>query len=389
MANMRALTFDRTRETWNDSTGMVLEEVPRPVLDALKDPKDNKRVIVKVRYAGFCGTDRGIWSRKAFGSMILDSMDARQEQRRIFGHELLGEIVELGATVKASGKFTVGETISAESHLVCWQCYQCLEGQHHVCANEQILGVSADGCFADYVKLPADCLWKTNLDRIRPEVAAIQEPFGNAVHACQVADLRGRTVVILGTGTIGLLAVLVAQGLGAGRVIGVDPNPQRRVLAEQLGCDLTLCPNRPPAEVPWQHDPELVNTILEATNGRGADVCLEMSGFPDSINSAIQMARRGGQVVLFGVKDGDMVIENSQQVVMNGLRLQGVVGRRLWKTWNMGRSLLEESSNGIQDAIWTTVLGEGKGSIVDMNHWDREGFEDTLGQWPKPLLRFS
>lgn len=389
MPDMRALTFDGTRETWETSRGMTLERVPRPTLDASRDPKDNKRVIVKVRYAGFCGTDRGIWSRKAFGAMILGSMDARNEDRRIFGHELLGEIVELGSTVKASGKFAIGETIAAESHLVCWQCHQCLEGQHHVCANEQILGVSADGCFADYVKLPADCLWKTNLDRIRPEVAAIQEPFGNAVHACQVADLRGRTVVILGTGTIGLLAVLVAQGLGAGRVIGVDPNPDRRAMAEELGCDLTLCPTRPPEDAPFRHDPELTKVILDATHGRGADVCLEMSGFPDSINSAIHMTRRGGQVVLFGVKDGNMVIEDSQRVVMNGLRLQGVVGRRLWKTWNMGRSLLEERSNGIQDAIWTTILGEGKGSLVSMDDWNEDTFEEVLARWPKPILKFG
>src|SRR5690606_29994910 len=105
-----------------------------------------------------------------------------------------------------------GDIVSAESHVICGACMQCRLGEKHVCANERILGISLDGCFAEYVKLPARVLWRTDIERIRPEVAAIQEPFGNAVHACQVVDLRGRSVAVLGTGTIGLFAALVARG---------------------------------------------------------------------------------------------------------------------------------------------------------------------------------
>ena len=207
MNTMRALTFDRTRENWETSRGMVLEQVPRPTLEG---GRDRSKVVIKVRYAGFCGTDRGIWHRKSMTDMVLGSLERTDAEKRVFGHELLGEIVEVGDKVASKYGYQVGDVVSTESHIVCGACTQCRLGQHHVCANEQIIGVSVDGCFADYVKLPAKAIWPTDLERIRPEVAAIQEPFGNAVHACQITDLRGRSVAVLGTGTIGLFAVLVA-----------------------------------------------------------------------------------------------------------------------------------------------------------------------------------
>jgi len=386
---MRALTFDEREESWSSSRGMVLRDVPRPVLDPQRDPKDAERVIAKVKLAGFCGTDRGLWARKALGDMVEGSMKSRGEPVRIFGHECLAEIVEMGPAIAASGKFKIGEMVTAESHLVCGRCHQCLGGQHHVCANEQILGVSVNGCFADYVKLPADALWKIDLDKIRPEIASIQEPFGNAVHACQSTDLRGKRVAIFGTGTIGMFAILVARGMGASRVFGIDPNPAQRELALKLGCDAVFDPRRAPKDTPWAHDPNIVTAIKDQTYGIGADVCLEMAGYPDSVNNAIQCARRGGEIVLFGVRDGNVVIENCQHVIMNGLKLQGIVGRQLWNTWIVGRSLLEDPTNGIQDAIWEHILDQGRGPIVSMKNWDVPAFEEALTKWPKLVLNFD
>ena len=191
-SEMWALTFDRSREEWACSTGLVKERVDVPAL-VEPDGADRSNVVLRVKYAGFCGSDRSIWWRKAFGDMILGSLDGEQRDRRIVGHEFLGEVVDMGSRVGPKYGYKPGDVVSTESHIVCGTCYQCRLGDSHVCARDKIIGISMDGCFADYVKLPAKALWPTNLDLIRPEVAAVQEPFGNAVHACQVMGDRRRT----------------------------------------------------------------------------------------------------------------------------------------------------------------------------------------------------
>ena len=387
MPTMNALTFDRTREDWDSSTGMVREQVEIPQISA--DQEDRSEVLVKVLYAGFCGSDRGIWWRKAFGDMVLGSLDREGKDRRIFGHELLGEIVEIGPRVTEKYGYRVGEIVSTESHIVCGTCLQCKLGEYHVCARDRIIGISLDGCFAEYVKLPAKALWRTDLDKIRPEVAAVQEPFGNAMHACQITDLRGKTVAILGTGTIGLFAVLIARGMGARKVIGIEPNPARRELARQLGCDQLIDPGFPPADAPYAASPGLRSAILDATDGSGVDVALEMAGFNSSVNNAIQITRRGGRVVLFGVQNGDLVIQDAHRIVMNGLQLHGVVGRRIFQTWHMTRALLENHDNGIHDAIWNVILNRGEGTLVDIEDWERDSFEAVIQSHPKALIRFG
>ena len=383
---MRALTFDRTREDWAASRGMQLDEVEAPTL---RTKQDQSSVIVKVRYAGFCGTDRGIWSRKSMGDMVLGSLEEEGSTKRVFGHELLAEIVEIGERVAYKYDYQVGDMVSTESHIVCGVCYQCRRGEFHVCANERIIGVSMDGCFADYVKLPAKALWRTDLSRIRPEVAAVQEPFGNAVHACQATDLRGQTVAVLGTGTIGLFAVLVARGMGARRVIGIEPSDKHREQAQMLGCDEVFVPARSPADAPWTSDPELRQAVLDYTDGVGVDVAMEMSGHPSSLNNALKITRRGGHVVLFGLTNGDAHIEDFHRVIMNGIQMHGIVGRRIFGTWEMTRALLENTSNGIQDAIWNVILNKGEGSVVDIDDFTVESFEQTMAAFTKPVLAFG
>lgn len=389
MADMWALTFDRRRETWAESTGMVRERVPVPVLDEARDTRDASHCIIRVRYAGFCGSDRGIWWRKSFGDMVENSLNEDGADRRIFGHELLGEIVEVGSRVTLKYGYKPGDVVSTESHIVCGTCEQCRLGQSHVCARDRIIGISTDGCFAEYVKLPAKSLWPTDLSRIRPEVAAVQEPFGNAVHACQVADLRGRSVAIFGTGTIGLFAILVARGLGARQVIGVDPDPHHRELAARLGCDVVLEPAASPPDQPWRSDPDLRARILDITRGVGVDVAMEMAGANSSLNNAIRVTRRGGDVVLFGVRNGEAVFEDAHRIVMNGLTLRGVVGRRIFETWQVTRALLEQRENGIQDAVYDVILEGCRDTMVDIREFDKQSFEDRIRRHPKVVLRFS
>lgn len=386
---MWALTFDRRREQWACSTGMVKERIPRPVLDEAHDPLDASRVLVKVHYAGFCGSDRGIWWRKAFGDMVDASLNEDGAERRVFGHELLGEIVTVGSRVHAKYGYAPGDVVSTESHIVCGACVPCRLGQAHVCERDRIIGISTDGCFAEYVKLPAKALWRTDVTKIRPEVAAVQEPFGNAVHACQVADLRGRSVAVLGTGTIGLFAILIARGMGARQVIGVDPDPHHRALATKLGCDVVLAPAAPVAGATHRSDPALREAILAATDGHGVDVAMEMAGHPSSTNNALKIVRRGGDVVLFGVQNGDLVLEDAHRVIMNGLNLHGVVGRRIFDTWHKVRGLLEARDNGIQDAVWEVILNRGDDTVVDIGDWERERFEAQIQRHPKVVIRFA
>ncbi len=385
---MWALTFDRSREDWAGSTGLVKERVPVPVLDE-PDGVDRSSVIIRVKYAGFCGSDRGIWWRKAFGDMILGSLDEEGRDRRIVGHELLGEIVAVGSRVEEKYGYAPGDVVSTESHIVCGVCHMCRVGDMHVCADDRIIGISRDGCFAEYVKLPAKALWPTDLARIRPEVAAVQEPFGNAVHACQATELRGQRVAIIGTGTIGLFAILIARGMGARQIIGIDIDPHHQELARQLGCDAVLTPAVPATDRPWESDPQLIAQVRELTDGFGADVTLEMAGFNSALNNALKMTRRGGHVVMFGVKNGDAVIEDYHRVVMNGLKIQGVVGRQIFSTWETTKNLLESRGNGIQDAVWETILNKGEGTMMDIQDWDKARFEQMISTHPKALIRFS
>jgi threonine 3-dehydrogenase len=385
---MSALTFDRSRESWSGSTGMVRDTVAVPELNE-PDGADRSSVVIQVKYAGFCGSDRGIWWRKAFGDMILGSLDEEAQDRRVIGHELLGTIVDVGARVTEKYGYKVGDVVSTESHIVCGTCYQCRVGDTHVCARDKIIGISQDGCFAEYVKLPAKALWKTDLEKIRPEVAAVQEPFGNAVHACQATDLRGRTVAVVGCGTIGLFAILIARGMGATKIIGIETDPHHAEKARQLGCDEVLTPAMPPEDRPYASDPALRERIMELTDGVGVDVAMEMAGFNSALNNAIRITRRGGHVVLFGVKNGDAVIEDAHRLVMNGLNLHGIVGRRIFETWEITRNLLENRSNGIQDKIWDVILDGGRDTLVDFSTWEKGDFERRISAHPKVVIRFA
>ncbi len=384
---MTALLYDRSAGGWEDTRGLTKETVATPRLDPSVDPRDESAVIIRTLYAGFCGSDRGIWFRKAFRDMIHGSLDDEGGERRVTGHEMLGEIVRVGRKAAAKYGYQPGDVVSTESHIICGTCYQCRKGDTHVCAEDKIIGISMDGCFAEYLKLPAKALWPTDLSRIRPEVAAVQEPFGNAVHACTKVDLRGRSVAIFGTGTIGLFAVLIARGLGAGTIVGIDPNPKHAELARRLGADVVIEPGI--SDDPVSADAETVRRVQAATRGVGVDVALEMSGFNSALNTAISSVRRGGDVIMFGIRDGDMVLRDFSRLVMNGVALHSVVGRRIFATWHITKSLLEDRNNGIQDAIWEVILNRGEGTLVDLADWEATAFEETITEHTKPVLRIG
>src|SRR5260221_4084108 len=253
---MNALVYDKKQDTWEVTRGLRKEEVEAAYLAEAADYKAAQMALIKPKYSGFCGTDRGIWFRRAMKDMIYDSLAAEHRDRRVIGHELFGEIVAVGSAAARDLGLKPGDTVSTESHIICGQCYQCRIGDTHVCADNKIIGISTDGCFADLVKLPARLLWSTDTRKIRPEVAALQEPFGNAVHACTRVPLRGKRVAIIGCGTIGLFAVAVAKAMGAHMIIGVEPLQTHIEMAKRLGADHVLVPANTRGDV-FEHDPDL------------------------------------------------------------------------------------------------------------------------------------
>lgn len=423
---MKALIFDTTLGSWDETRGFELQDVPAPVLDEQKDPTDADKVLMKVHYAGICGTDRGIWNRVAFKEQILGSIKAEgkihpptnfAEQknatyqnadrktstvpknrnvseigggtRRILGHEFFGEIVALGSKANrvAPLPLKVGDFAAPESHVVCNKCFQCLRGEKHVCTNEKILGISHDGGFAELVKLPAHIVWKTDTSKTRPELGAMQEPFGNAVHAASKVPLKGKTIAVFGLGPIGLFLTLVARGLGASSIIGIEPNPVSQDMAKKLGIDYVIPLSPRSKDTPAHHrDESIIKKIEELTGGLGVDVSFEMAGFNSSFNNAVFATRRGGDVIAFGIKTGDFVLEDYNRFIVRGLTVHAVIGRRLPETWEMTQKLFADRTNKIQENIWNVILDRGKDTIFPLSEYTKEQFEVKMSKHPKILL---
>ena len=395
---MNALVIDTKDTPWEQSRGFTLADIPMPTLDEANDPADAASVIIKLKYAGVCGSDRGLWYRSAFHEPFVKSLKAENKTQRIVGHEFVGEIIEAGSMVKSlysdldplnEAKIEVGNLVSGDSHVTCGRCYQCRLGQNNVCINEAILGITIDGVFAEYAKLPAKNLWSIDQSRIRPEIAAVLDPFGNAVHSLSKVDVRGQRVAIFGAGPIGLFSVLLAQKFGAAKVIVADISAKNLEMAKKLGADETILIERKQKTNDYDTDPEVIDRIMELTYGKGVDVAMEMAGPPSSVNNAIDATRRGGQVVLFGIKDGDLTIPDFSRLILRGITIHSVIGRRIFETWQISQRVLSQKSNGIQDKIWEVILEGGNGTIIPLKDFIPEHFEKELNEHAKLLFKMG
>lgn len=395
---VKALTLDVKTDGWEGSKGFVMRETPMPTLDEKKNPEDALSVILKVKYAGVCGSDRGLWFRHAFKDLVHDSLEREKKTMRVTGHEFVGEIVEAGSMVehlysdpddKNAAKIKVGSLVSGDSHVTCGRCYQCRIGENHVCLNESILGISIDGIFAEYVKVPAKNLWAIDESRIRSEIAAIFDPFGNAVHATTRVDVRGQRVAVFGCGAIGLFSILLLRNFGAAKVIAIDLNPANLEMAKELGAHETVLIEKKKKANDWEHDAEVVDHINELTYGKGVDISMEMAGPPSSLNNAIDSTRRGGHIILFGIKDGDFTIPKFSRAIVRGLTLHGIIGRQIFRTWQIAQRVLSDKTNGIQDKIWNVILKGGKGTILDLKKFTPESFEKAMNEHPKIVFKIS
>jgi len=398
MNMVKALTVDVEKDGWDTSKGFVLRDVPMPTLNESHNPEDKVSVILKIRYAGVCGSDRGLWYRTAFKELVHASLKNEQSTLRINGHEFVGEVVEAGSMVDTLYsdrdlasllKIKKGSIVSGDSHITCGTCFQCRVGESHVCTNEKILGISTNGIFAEYVKIPAKNLWPIDVNVIRPEIAAILDPFGNAVHATTVTDFRGKIVAVFGCGPIGLFAILLAKNFGASLVIAVDVNEANLKMAGELGAHELIHIGTKEKKNPWEADQDVVSKILKATNGLGVDVSMEMAGPFSSVNNALDSARRGGHVILFGIKDGDLTIPSFSRIIVRGLTIHNVIGRRIFATWQISQRVLADMSNGIQEKIWNIILKKGQGTVIPFAEYDNDVFEKTLNAHPKVVFKIN
>ena len=291
--------------------GFAFAEVPDP------EPGPGE-VVVKVEAASVCGTDVHLWDWNPWAA-------GRVHPPRVMGHEMGGEVVALGSGVDT---WTVGSKVAVETHIVCGHCPECQRGDFHVCANTRILGVDVDGVFASYVAVPAHNLWPA-VPGQPPEIAALMEPFGNAVHACSHGRLRGQVVGVFGCGPIGCSCVAIARAENAARIVVTDRNPYRLEMAMRMGADVAV--DATAADLEAQ--------VLRAAGGP-LDCVLEMSGAPQAVVAATRLVRPGGWISLLGIGDQPTTLDLSRDVVMKGLTLYGVTGRRMFSTWEQTTAYL-------------------------------------------------
>ena len=295
---MKALVKAEPRE------GLWMQRVPVPEAG----PQD---VLIKVRVSAICGTDMHIWK--------WDEWSARTVPvPMVVGHEFCGEIVETGA---AASKFRIGQRVSGEGHIVCGICRNCRAGRGHLCHNTQGVGVTRPGSFAEYL-----CIPEVNVvpipDDIPDEIAAIFDPFGNATHTALSFDLVGEDVLVTGAGPIGIMGALVAQKVGARKVVITDISPYRLALARRLGVQTVVNAGKE----------KLTDVMARLGMTEGFDVGLEMSGAATAMRDMIEVMNNGGKIALLGIAPTEFAVDWNK-IIFKMLNIKGIYGREMFETW--------------------------------------------------------
>jgi len=287
-----------------DEIGLRLEDVPEPEV-GIND------VLIRVERTGICGTDVHIWEWHDWAKEAVATP-------LVIGHEFVGRIVAVGSNVS---DFYPGDRVSGEGHVVCGRCRHCLAGRRHLCANAKSVGVQRPGAFAELIALPMANVWK-QWDHVDDEVAAIFDPFGNAVHTALSTEILGEDVLITGAGPIGCMAAAVVRHAAARFVVVSEPNAYRRELAAKLGATLVVDPR----------ERHLHSVQEELGMVEGFDVGLEMSGHPDALRTMVANMAHGGRIAMLGIPDREIAIDWNA-VVFDMLTIRGIHGREMYETW--------------------------------------------------------
>jgi len=302
---------------------------PRLSLTDVPDPSPGiNDVLIRVRKTGICGTDLHIESWDPWAAKTIKAP-------LVVGHEFVGEVVEVGSNVT---DLHPGDVVSGEGHVVCGRCRHCRAGRWHLCANTVGLGVNRDGAFAELVVLPVTNVWH-HWPGIDEEVAAIFDPFGNAVHTALAFQVLGEDVLISGAGPIGLMATAVARHAGARYIVVSEPNAYRRELAARMGATIVVDPT--------QRD--LRDVQAELGMVEGFDVAMEMSGVAVALRTAIANMAHGGGIAILGIPTAEISLDVNA-IVFNQLTLRGIYGREMFETWYK-MSVMLQSGLDIRPAI--------------------------------------
>ena len=292
--------------------GLWLTDVPEPEVG-------HNDILIKIRKTAICGTDVHIynwdeWSRKTIPVPM------------VVGHEYAGEIVDMGQEVQG---YKIGDRVSGEGHITCGHCRNCRAGRRHLCRNTIGVGVNRPGCFAEYLSLPAVNAFKLP-GNISDDLAAVFDPFGNAVHTALSFDLVGEDVLITGAGPIGVMAAAVCRHVGARHVVITDVNDYRLDLARKMGVTRAVRADRE----------DLKDIMRELNMIEGFDVGLEMSGAAGAFRSMLEVMNHGGKAALLGIPPSDTAIDWNQ-VIFKGLFIKGIYGREMFETWYKMAALLQ------------------------------------------------
>jgi threonine 3-dehydrogenase len=292
--------------------GLWLAEVPEP------KPGIND-VLIRVDRTGICGTDLHIYKWDAWAQKTIPVP-------MVVGHEFVGEVLEVGSNVT---DFRPGDVVSAEGHVVCGRCRNCLAGRRHLCKDTEGIGVNRPGAFAEFISVPMTNVWhhQPGIDR---DVASIFDPFGNAVHTALSFDLLGEDVLITGAGPIGVMAAGIARHAGARFVVITDVNDYRLELAKRMGATVALNVTRG----------NLAEVQKQLGLKEGFDVGLEMSGSPAAFRDMIGNMAHGGKIALLGIPAEPIAIDWNT-VVFNMLTIKGIYGREMYETWYKMTVMLE------------------------------------------------
>lgn len=371
MKTMKAVVKPRPLPGKEWKKGFNLLERPIPEI------KNSSHVKFKVIAAAICGTDVGIYNSK---DSLRDSMQVIDYDSIIVGHEFCGKIVEAGNDARELLAHTLvntfinggeqylpetfrGKSVSdlismsdfidlinehmyatAEMHVTCGTCLQCRRNDKHVCKNTIIKGIHEDGSFTSYLTVPAENVLLFGMNEIPPEIIAFMDAIGNATHTVQAADVKGKHIAVLGCGVQGLMAIAVAKYAGAKKIYATDVShgmftadkleQSRFRLAREYGADYTF-------NVAVDSEKErFYETVLDETEGAGVDAVLEMSGNYKAYEDAFRIVRMGGMLALLGIPGGKMVVDFSKDIIFRGVTVHGVIGRRVFETWDMMRTIL-------------------------------------------------
>lgn len=300
------------------------EDLPIPQIS-------DDQVLIKVHATAICGTDLHLYHWNEYAQKRMTNLPM------VFGHETAGEIVEIGKNVTG---YRLGDRISVETHVPCNHCWQCRNGNPHICENQHVFGVTDPGAFAEYAPVHKDCIVRLK-DDISYEMGAMLEAMGAGVHGVEVAQVRGKRVLVSGCGPIGLMTIGACKAHGASQIIACDLIEEKLEIAKTMGADIAVN----------SRDVDLPAFVRSQTDGVGADAVIDITGNPHAIRAGLKAVRKGGIFVSVGLPDGEVGIHLTEDIIYREVIYTGVSGRRMFETWEDCMNILQSPGFSLEPVV--------------------------------------